>query len=103
MAGSPSPTYQSALELQLKSPYAAVPTKKARAGLVCAPDHAVTEVSIGRSSDNRVVIVRMLSFVSEWLLVVEVSWTSDGGAVDGGSLCGLLQRSPSVPAGIHYC
>ena len=37
----------------------------------------------------------MLSFVSEWLLVVEVSWTSDGEAVDGGSLCGLLRRSPS--------
>ena len=71
---------------------------------MCAPDHTVAEVSVGKAlitASSR--IVQMLSFVSEWLLVVEVSWTSDGGAVDGGSLCGLLQRSLSVPAGIHYC
>ena len=34
--------------------------------------------------------------MSGWLLVVEVSWTSDGGAVDGGFFCDLLWRSPSV-------
>ena len=35
-------------------------------------------------------IVGISSFVSEWLVFVEVSQAPDGGAVDGGSLCGLF-------------
>ena len=43
-------------------------------------------------------IVGISSFVSEWLVFLEVSQASNGGGtVDGGSLRGLFWRSPSVP------
>ena len=51
----------------------------------------------GKALITALTIVGISFFVCEWLLFVEVSWASDGGAVDGDSLHGLFQRSPSVP------
>ena len=92
VAGGPSPVYQSMLELQLKSPSCCGPSGDEGPIGVCS---WLNEV-FGKALITALIIVGISSFVYEWLLFVEVSWASDGRAVDGDPLRGLFQRPPSV-------